>query len=133
MSIELVPPLVYTELSGYAGIQALVGNGDSPATFRVSNGVASQDTARPYLTYQVLFDTPYNSLTSADGEGTNRVRVQVTSYSDVESESYSLAKQVKNAMRLSTTFRSLYLNTVPGYEPDTKLFSVITDYSVVTK
>ena len=133
MSIELIPPLVYTVLSGYAGIKALVGNGDSPVTYRISNQVATQDTGNPYLTYQILFDTPYNSLTSADGVGSDRVRVQVSSFSDVESEAYALAKQVKLAMAASTTFSSVYKNAIQFYEEDTKLYSVITDYSVMAK
>ena len=133
MSIELIPPLVYTVLSGYAGIKALTANTGSPITYRVSNNVATQDSEKPFVISQVLFDTPYNSLTSADGVGSDRVRVQVSSFSDVESEAYALAKQVKLAMTASTTFSSVYKNTIQFYEEDTKLYSVITDYSVMAK
>lgn len=130
MSIEVIPPLIYTTLSGYAGIQSLVTNSDSPVTYRISNRVADQDTARPYLVYQVLFDNPYNTLASADGGDGNKVRVQVSSFSDVESEAYALAKQVRGAIAAATSLTSVYVGTFPNYETDTKLYSVVTDYSV---
>ena len=129
MSIEVIPPLIYTCLVGYAGIKALVANTDSPVTYRISNRVADQDTSKPFLVYQVLFDNPYNTLSSADG-GTVKVRVQVSSFSDVEAEAYALAKQVRIAIDAAVTFTSVYVSAFPNYEPDTKLYSVVTDYSV---
>jgi len=127
--IEDIPPLIYTALSGYAGIKTLTTNGGSPVTYRISNRVATQYTDKPFLVYQILFDNPYNTLNSAEGD-TVKVRVQVSSFSDVESEAYALAKQVKLSIDAATTFTSVYISSIPNYEPDTKLYSVVTDYSV---
>jgi hypothetical protein len=58
--------------------------------------------------------------------------MQITSFAPTHVAAYALAEQVRLAMRDATTFTSSYVQSIDGYEPEPKLYSVISEYSVMT-
>jgi len=95
----------------------------------IQRGHAGTD---PFIVYQQVSDSSFNNLSNAGGGGKRNVRMQITSFSPTHKGSYDLAEQVRLAMRDATLFSSVYLMTFDSYEADTKLYSVIADYSVMT-
>ena len=132
MSIITLPASIYTTLSGHAGIKALVANTDSPVTYRIDPIQRGHAGTDPFVVYQQVFDSSYNVLNNSGGGGKRNSRMQIKSFSPTHKGAYALAEQVRQAMSGATLFTSSYINTVDFYEADTKLYSVVTDYSVMT-
>ena len=121
---------VYTVLSGYAGLQALVGNGDSPETYRIHAILMPQDQSVPAVTFQRVSDERVLTMTDAGGAGVVRDRIRITSWSKTLGEAQAVAEQVRLAMISATTFKSLQVFEADDREIDTLLYSVVSDYSV---
>lgn len=132
MSLSTLPANIYSTLSNHAGLQALVANADSPVTYRIDPVQRGQSGADPYVVYEQVWDQAYNHLTNSGGGGKRNARIQISSFAPTHKAAYAVAEQVRLAMRDATTYSSVYISTVDFYESDTKLYAVITDYSVMT-
>ena len=132
MSIASLPANIYTTLSGYAGIKSLVANSDSPVTYRIDPIQRGHSGTDPFIVYQQVSDSSFNHLSNAGGGGKRNVRMQIASFAPTHKSAYELAEQVRLAMSSATLFSSVYILTLDSFEADTKLYSVITDYSVNT-
>ncbi len=132
MSIATLPANIYAALSGYAGLQALLAESTSPITYRVyplQRGFVGND---PFLMYELISDTPFNILEDCTGGGKRQVRIQLASFSETSVTAYNVAEQARLAMAAATTFVSSYQNTTDTFYDDVKLYSVITQYLVIT-
>lgn len=132
MSISTLPANVYTTLSGHAGLKALVANTDSPVTYRIDPVQRGHSSTDPFVVYQQIFDSAYNVLNNSGGGGKRRVGMQISCFATTHKGAYALAEQARLAMRDSSLFTSSYTVSRDFFESDTKLYSVITDYSVMT-
>ena len=132
MSLTTLPANIYTTLSSYAGIRALVANADSPVTYRIDPVQRGHSGTDPFIVYQQIFDRSINVLNNSGGGGKRNVRVQIKSFSPTHKAAYALAEQVRQSMAAATLFTSSYITSIDFYEPDTKLYSVLTEYSVMT-
>ena len=132
MSLSTLPANIYTTLSGHAGLMALVANTDSPVTYRIDPVQRGQAGTDPFVVYEQVWDQAFNHLTNSGGGGKRNARIQISSFAPTHKAAYAVAEQARLAMRDATLFSSSYISTVDFYEPDTKLYAVITDYSVMT-
>jgi hypothetical protein len=132
MSLSTLPANIYTTLSSHAGLQALVANTDSPVTYRIDPVQRGHTATDPYLVYQQIVDVAFNILENSGGGGKRRARIQLSAFAPTHKAAYAVAEQARLAMRDATLFTSAYISTIDFYESDTKLYSVVTDYSVIT-
>lgn len=88
-----VDAAVYGRLSGFAGLTALVGSGNS---CRVRPVAVPQGDVYPYVTYRVISDLPYHAM-SVDA-ALHRARVQVSSIDDDFNGCRAVDAQVKAAL-----------------------------------
>ena len=125
MSIDTLPANIYNTLANHAGLTALI----SGRVFPLS---ADYGGTSPYVTYQQVAESQFNVLNNSGGGGKRQVRVQINSFATSHKVAFQVAEQVRVAMRDATLFSSSYQLSIDMYEPDTKLYSVKTDYSVMT-
>lgn len=113
---------LYDTLGQYAGLSAMVG-------VRIYPDVAPQDAATPRLVWQEVTDAPQNGLDGHDG--LDNYRIQVTSWALNGTLARSVDAQVRAAMAAATAFASICVdNRSLGYEPDTRLHAMQSDFSV---
>lgn len=89
------------------------------------NGHAPQDTARPYITWQVVGGGPLNNL--SDNPNMDNMRVRVWCYSNESAGSAAarnLAKAVRDALEAVT---HVIAGPFDDFEPDTRLFVWVMD------
>jgi len=132
VSIETLSANLYTTLSAHAGLLALIGDGASPNIPRLSPLYRGQSGTDPYVVFQQLFDESFNILNNSGGGGKRKVRIQISAFSPTHKEAFDVAEQVRLAMRDATLYKSSYISSQDFFEPETKLYSVIADYSVMT-
>ena len=125
MSINTLPANIYTTLSGHSGLSNLVGTRISPLT-------TGYEGDKPFVVYQQKSEDQFNVLENTGGGGTRKVIVIITSYATTHLEAFSVAEQARQAMRDSTLFASSYQESMDNYNPDTKLYYVISEYSLIT-
>mgnify|MGYP001817171020 CR=1 FL=1 len=107
----------YTLLSNDSAVTALVGT-------RITPGVASQNTATPYITYQLVSTVNTNPLDTNVKIGAN-TRIQVDCWADSPDTATTLADAVESAL-------------VTGYvvfrhedrDPETERFRTLLDWKV---
>lgn len=121
---------VFAILNAHEGIQALVGNGDSPETYRIYPILMPQDSAVPTLTFVRVSDERQLTMADSGGNGVVRDRIRVTSWAKTLAETQALAEQVRLAMDAATTFDALQVFETDESESDTLLYSTVSDYSV---
>ncbi len=117
-------------LRSFAGVQALVGNGDSPETYRIYSLVLPQGVAMPAVVIERLNASEVQSLTDAGGAGLGNTRLRVSCYSSTLAEAQALSVQVRAAFKADTDLTEMHLMEFDGYEDDTQLYKTITDYSI---
>lgn len=119
---------LYAELSGDAGLTALVG-------VRIWPSVASEGTSTPYVVYAPIF---HEGIYGLDGEATNqsRARVQIDCYSEDPDEAAAIARAVIAAIPQSSSnganpiHRAAHSNQDLGLEPGTRLFRRMLEFSI---
>lgn len=117
-----------TTLKAYAGLQALIGNGDTPETYRVYPLVMPQDATRPNVVYQVIAATRQNTIADAGGTGVERVLFQITAWADTHLAAENVMEQVRLALKADpVSYVPISMDHV--YEPQTKLYGVRRDFA----
>jgi hypothetical protein len=81
---------LYALLSGNAPLVALVGT-------RITPGIASQDTATPYITFQLVSTVNANAIDTNVRVGAN-TRMQINCYADSPDTSDEVADAVETAL-----------------------------------
>lgn len=121
---------MFSALSGYAGVSALVGS-------RCYPDVAPQDVARPFVVWQEISLIPTMDMNgTAESNSLNNYRIQVTSWATKATSARDLDAQVRLAMNAvaASVFKALLTDSRSlGFEPDTKLFGIQSDFSVWLK
>ena len=120
---------VYSELIGFAGLQALVANADSPPTYRIYPTVMQHGSDLPALVYfRAVGD---HEILLADGSGgtPERVLFQFTAWADSMKSAYDVAEQVRLALAAASFEVVVQINR-SDYEPETRLFSFTYDIAV---
>jgi hypothetical protein len=123
-----VADVLRSRLTSFAGLAALVST-------RIQPGVASQNTARPYVTYQTISEVRDYGM--GGGIGIVFARYQF----DVFAESYDAARAIVDQLRLALDFWAspssspeiivvTVENVIDGYEPDTGYFHPVVDFLV---
>ncbi len=123
---------VITILNAHAGLQALVGNGDSPETYRIYNMVRPQDNAVPSITIHKISQQRETTMSDSGGAGVENMRSRFTIYADKLSDAEAVAEQARLALKAaaSATFKSVQVFMTDNYEDDTHLYQVIVDHSI---
>jgi hypothetical protein len=113
---------LYAELSGVAGVVALVGDQIHPAH-------ASEGATAPYIVYTPIFSEPFYGL---DGESNmTRLRLQVDCYSEDVDEAAAMARAVIDAIPQSGALhRVAHNNQDLGIEDDTRLFRRLVEFTI---
>jgi len=113
---------LYSALGTFSGLSALVGA-------RIYPDVADQEAITPRVVWQEVSNVPQNGL---DGHNNlDNYRIQVTSWAVSGTLARSVDAQVRLAMAAATAFTSLCVdNRSLGFEPDTKLHGVQSDFSI---
>lgn len=119
---------LYSRLSGFAGLAALVGTRIYPVR-------AAQGTARPYVTLQQVAG-PRLSAMGVDN-GIVLARYQIDSWGATYDSSRTVAKQVRLALQRyrgtidGTEILDIFIqNELEFDEERTRLFRVMQDYAV---
>jgi hypothetical protein len=120
---------LYTELTGFAGLQALVANSDSPITYRVYPLLMPQDGTLPAVVYQRIVGTREVTLADSGGSGVERVLFQLTSWATTLDAAHDVAEQVRLALA-AAAFEVVVQDNRTGYESDTRLFSFTYDIAM---
>jgi len=121
---------VKAALDAYAPLQALVGNGDSPETYRIHPLLAPQDTAKPYVIFHKVAGERVNTLADAGGTGVERMRYRITCYDTEIKDAQAVMDQVRAALAAAATLSAWHVFETDDYEVDTHLYSVTQDYSI---
>ena len=114
---------LYAELSGDAGLGALVGE-------RISPSHQSEGSVAPYVVYTPIFDDTRYDL---DGDtDLRKVRLQVDCYADDPDEAMAIADAVIAAIPVTgfPLHRTAHSEQDLGLEPDTRLFRRMLEFSI---
>jgi len=120
---------LYSDLISFAGLQALLGNGDSPETYRVYPSVAPQGVETPYLIYQLVSGNRQVPLTDAGGTGVENNLYQLSAFGNTLEIVDDVAEQARLALADSSANEYVPINKREWYETETRLFVVQYDFS----
>lgn len=116
MSIETT---LYTALSTTNGVTNLVST-------RIYPQIAPDNTAVPYITYQVIVGMAYNRMAGAPpGE---RKLIQINCISNSYSNGKAIAEAVKAALNVATGY---LVSERDDYFPQTENHRVMLDFSLI--
>lgn len=87
--------------------------------------VAPDNTPRPFGVYQRVSSVPV----TIHANGTIESRIQIDIYADTYAAALTLADSVRTTLAATTALISAPILVADEYEPDTKLFRVLCDFS----
>ena len=113
---------LFAALGTYANLAAMIGT-------RIYPDVADQGATTPRVVWQEVSNTPQNSMSGHDG--LDNYRIQITSWATSGNLARNVDYQVRAAMAAASAFSAICVdNRSLGFEPDTKLHGVQSDFSV---
>lgn len=112
---------VHAVLIAAPAVTAIVGQ-------RVAAGVLPEGELRPYITYSLVSGERIGSMT--DSGLMRHARIQLNCWSPNYGVSKQLALAVQAAIEASAVFDVVFLGDQDLYDPETKLFYTVLDYSV---
>ena len=126
--MTLIQSAVFAALGGYAGLSARIGA-------RIYPDIAPQGVATPFAVWQEVSLVQANSMAgSAETSGLSNYTIQVTCWAKTGTLAREVDQEVRNAMIAASGFKSLLRdNRALGYEADTKLHGIQSDFSVWLK
>lgn len=111
------------EASVYSLLSPLVGA-------RVYPDIAPNGAERPFITYQQIGGQALNPLSNAP-PGKHNALMQINVWADTRLQASTLALEVEDAMRTADQFAARpQMAFISTYEPDTKLYGAIQDFSI---
>lgn len=114
----MLPP-IKTTLQAAASVTAIIGN--PPRVYR--HGDAPEDTSKPYVTWQVIYGNPENTLSELPAS--DRVSLQVNCWHTTDIGIVDLATAVRDAME---PFAHCTGMPVDQREPETKLYWIALQF-----
>lgn len=111
---------IYTALTGNVTVAAVV-------SARVYPLIMPQDPTLPAITYQRMGSDPVNDLQGYSG--LENAHIMLNSWGTRYDTVKELAEDVHEAMDKAGTFKSVLVNDMDGYDPDTGLYVVSQDFS----
>jgi hypothetical protein len=111
----MLPP-VYAVLKASSSVVAIVGNRIYP------HGEAVQDTAKPYIVWQLVAGTPQNTL--SEPASIDAMRIQIDCYHQSPVGIETLADAVRTAIETVAHVTSIPVNE---RETETKLYRIALD------
>jgi hypothetical protein len=109
---------LYSALRAYAGLESIPIRPD----------VAAQGDAAPYVVYTLIYNAPNWTLT---GPSTlDNAHYQFDVYAADRQTAISIADLVTAAITQSPVLTGVPLNVTSGYEPETKLYRRMLEFSV---
>ena len=121
---------VKAALDAYAPLQAQVGNGDSPETYRIHPVIAPQDTDKPFVVFHKISGERLLTLSDAGGTGVENMRYRITAYDGELIDAQAVMDNVRKALAAAATLSVWFQFETDDYELDTGLYSVTQDYSI---
>lgn len=123
MSVETA--LVST-LRGDANVAALIGNGDSPLTYRLYPVIASENNTTPYVVYTIVAGVRPQTFSGLSV--LENARIQVSVFADTYAGAKVLADYIVTAVDTGMGLGSMLRQTF--YEDDTKIHHHLLDFSL---
>ena len=114
---------LYTVLTNFAGLTALISTRTYPL-------LLPQDPTLPGMTYTRVTGSRQTTLVDGTGGDLERVYYQLDAWATTIKAAYQVSAQARLALAAATTFKTVYLQDRDGYDTDTKLFRVSTDYAI---
>lgn len=127
-----IQALLYTRLSGFAGLTALVAG-------RIYPNRAPQDAARPYVTYRLVSDTRPPAMNRDSGVA--RARFQFDAFADETAGGYDAADAIR--VQVSAALKRwrdpvgppvvqdvFMVSQIDLYEDDIRMHNASADYEV---
>jgi len=121
---------VKAALDAYAPLQALVGNGDSPETYRIHPILAPQDTAKPFVVFHKVSGERLKTMADSGGTGVENMRYRISCYDEQIIDAQAVADNVRKALAAAATISAWHVFETDDYEIDTGLYHVTQDYSI---
>jgi hypothetical protein len=122
-----IEALIYTRLSGFAGLTALVGT-------RIYKNIAPQNTGRPYVTYRRVTATRPPAM--GRNSGVVRARFQFDSFDEDFADASAVRAQILAAIERwrdagPPVVQDIFpVNELDLYEDDIRLHHLSDDYEV---
>ena len=120
---------LYSTLSGFAGVQALVNNGDSPQTYRIYPMLMKQDDTRPAIVYQRIVGNRVVLLEGNSGSAPERIVFQITAWAVTMQAATGLIEQARQAFA-AATYEVVPLSNRSTFESNTRLFGMQYDFAM---
>ena len=116
---------IYSRLRVDSAVAAIIGS-------RIYPQIQPQPAVAPCVVYQVIVDTPTNTLDGSNGGDLYQTRLQVDAYATDYATAQTLADAITAVLGSVTElhFSSVRLSRRDLYEPDTKLHRVSLDFSI---
>lgn len=123
---------IRTALVTFPGLQALVGNGDSPETYRVYSQLMPQDSAMPTIVMSKQSQIRENLLDDNGTDGVDNQRCRFNIYAKTLAECETVKTQISLALAAhdNTNFKAVEVFQLDLYEDDTHLYRVSIDFSI---
>jgi len=112
---------VHAVLIAAPAVTAIVGQ-------RIATGVIPEGELRPYITYSLVSGERIGSMT--DSGLMRHARIQLNCWSPDYGVTKQIALAVQAAIEASALFDVVFLSDQDLYDPETKLFYAVVDYSV---
>lgn len=111
----------------------LIGALDPLVAGRVFPDVGPENVERPYITYQQVGGEPVNFL-GGEVPSKSNARVQINVWGVSRQSVKEVARQAEAVLRATSGLSATVLTTGMGvYEPDTKLYGSMQDFSFWTE
>ena len=120
---------LYSTLTGFAGVQALVNNGDSPQTYRIYPMLMKQDDTLPAIVYQRIVGNRIVVMDDNSGSAPERIVFQITTWAVTSNAANDLMEQVRQAFA-AATYEVVPLSNRSMFESDTRLFGMQYDFAM---
>lgn len=95
---------------------------------RIAAGLLPEGEVRPYVTYSLVTGERIPSMT--DSGVMRHARMQLNCWSVNYGQAKQIALAVQTAIEASALFEVVFLTDQDLFDPETKLFYVVLDYSV---
>jgi hypothetical protein len=120
LGVHVIETELYTALTADTTVNAAV-------TGRVYPLIMPQNPTFPAITYERISSNKVNGL--AGYLGMDNAHIMLNIWATRYDTAKELAEDVHDCMNKVAGFRSLLINDMDGYDPDTQLFVVSQDYS----
>lgn len=109
---------IYAALRAYPGLE----------TIKIRPDVAEQGDVAPYVVYSLIYNAP--NWTLAGPSTLDNAHYQVDIYAPIRQQALDFADLITAAITQSAVLTGVPLNVTSSYEPETKLYRRMLEFSV---